>query len=174
MRATTGCGDEPAAAEREAPGRQREPRVGFTFEGDLDDVSMDAAQALARVARVLVAHSDQHDGEAVAVGVTRLGSRLRLTWTDPECSKACLGRATDLSELESPPASATGRVRLVLEDSPGGLHLNWTIVPSATPTAGRNRITIAGRRSRTLRPWRSWQVPVAKETTQGREGGDHR
>lgn len=167
-------GDEPAGAERETPGRERKPRVGFTFEGDLDDVSMDAAQALARVARVLVAHSDQHAGKAVAVRVTRLGSRLHLTWTDPECSGACLSRATDLSELESPPAGATGRVRLALEDSPGGLHLDWTLVPSATPAAGRNRIAIARRRSRTLRPWRSWQVPVAKETTQGREGGDHR
>lgn len=130
---------------------RRGPRVDFTFDGDLEDVPVDAAETLARVAHILVTHSDQHAGRAAAVRITRIGRRLRLDWADPECSSACLRRAGGLGELEGLPVSASGGVRLLLHDPPhGGLRLEWTLLRTAMP-ATRSWIPFVGRgRGRSL------------------------
>lgn len=126
------------------PSEPRGPRVGFTFEGDLDDVPVDVAETLARAARILVAHSDQHAGGEATVRISERGPWLRLEWSDPECSGACLRSAGDLAALGALPASSSSEVRLVLDDSHGGLRLDWRLLRSAVPTT-RSWFPFAGR-----------------------------
>ncbi len=117
--------------------------MGFTFDGDLDDVPTDAAAALARVARVLLAHGDRHSGRPATVRVARLGALLNLWLTDPECSADCLRTAGHLEEITGPEAAPPGDVRVVLNDAPdGGLRLHWVLLPAAETLASRPRIVL--------------------------------
>jgi hypothetical protein len=65
-------------------------RVAFRFDGELDDIPIDAAAAAAKLAHALLQHSDKHEGRPAAMRLARWGPLLNLWVSDPECSPTCL------------------------------------------------------------------------------------
>jgi hypothetical protein len=112
-------------------------RLSFQFDGELDDVPADAAAALARLARALVQHSDDHDGRSATMRLARLGPLLNLWLTDPECSPTCLRGSGHLPGTTERPVATHGDVHLALDPGPDdGLRLHWALVlepPCAAP-----------------------------------------
>ncbi|HEU5036643.1 MAG TPA: hypothetical protein VFT70_06555 [Nocardioides sp.] len=106
-------------------------RINFEFVGALDDAPTIAAAGLARVARLLLAHADQHTGQLATVRISLSGPRLSLSLRDPECSPACLERTVALAELEARDVAGPRRTHLVAgRDRSGGLSLDWVLEPS--------------------------------------------
>lgn len=104
-------------------------RVAFQFDGELDDVPIDAATALAEVVRSLLQHGDEHDGGPATMRVARLGPLLNLWLTDPQCSPACLGGSAHVPSTTDQRAGSPDDVRLALAPGPdGGLRLHWALV----------------------------------------------
>jgi hypothetical protein len=116
----------------------RHTRVAFEFDGELEDLTLDMASALAGTARALLRHSDVHDGRPATMRMARLGPLLNLWLNDPECSPACLRGSGHLpiDLRDTPPRD----VRLVLESGPdSGLRLHWAMVLPAEPMAVSSR-----------------------------------
>lgn len=112
-------------------------RVLFRFDGDLDDVPTEAAAASAAMARALLQHSDEHEGQPATMSLARRGPLLNLWLTDPECSPACLRGSGHLPREVDRPAVPPGDVRLVLAPGPGeGLRLHWVLLLAATADPG--------------------------------------
>lgn len=104
-------------------------RVAFQFDGELDDVPIDAATALAEVVRSLLQHGDEHDGAPATMRVARLGPLLNLWLTDPQCSPACLGGSGHVPSTADRHDESPDDVRLALAPGPhGGLRLHWALV----------------------------------------------
>lgn len=120
------------------PAAQVHSRVGFQFDGELDDVPVDAAAKLASLTRNLLRHGDGHDGRPATVRMELLGHLLSLWLTDPECSPACLAGSGDLPTdchdgHGGHGGRAPGETRLTLDSGPeGGLHLHWELVLANT------------------------------------------
>lgn len=111
-------------------------RVAFQFDGELDDVPIDAAVALARTARALLQHGDEHNGRSTTMRIARLGPLLNLWLIDPECSPACLCGSGQLPSTADQHDTAPGDVRLALDPGPdGGLRLHWALVLVEQPWA---------------------------------------
>ncbi len=112
-------------------------RMLFRFDGELDDVPTDAAAALVAMARALLQHSDEHEGEPATMSLARLGHLLNLWLTDPECSPACLRGSAHLPREADRAAVPAGDARLVLAPGPGeGLRLHWALLLAETPDPG--------------------------------------
>lgn len=108
-------------------------RVDFQFEGELDDVPVDAAAAMADLAHVLLQHGDEHDGRPATMRMARLGPLLNLWLSDPECSPACLSGSGHLAEAADH-ETTPGAGRLTLYPGPAdGLRLHWALVLAEEP-----------------------------------------
>lgn len=113
---------------------QVHPRVGFHFDGELDDVPTDAAAALAGVTRALLKDDDKHDGRSSTMRMVRLSSLLNLSLTDPQCSPACLGGSGDLWDTAGREGLPPAELRLALDSSAdGGLRLHRALVLAEEP-----------------------------------------
>ncbi|MEP7738876.1 hypothetical protein ABKW28_14575 [Nocardioides sp. 31GB23] len=124
-------------------------RVHFRFDDELDDVPTDAAAALAAMARALLQHTDEHEGEPATMSLARLGPVLSVWLSDPACSPACLRGSAHLPREADRPAVPPGDVRLVLAPGPGeGLRPHWALLTAETSDPG----TPAAPRGRRARP----------------------
>jgi hypothetical protein len=104
-------------------------RVALRFDGELDDVPLAAAAAVADMAHALLQHSDEHAGRSAAMRLARWGPLLNLWLTDPECSPACLGGDGQLPTAAGRADTSAGDVRLTLSQGPDeGLRLHWALV----------------------------------------------
>lgn len=129
-------------------------RVAFRFDGELDDIPIDAASAVATMARALLQHSDEHDGRSAALRVARLGPLLNLWLSDPECSSACLRGSGHLPAAAGWPDTSAGDVRLTLSPGPGpgpdeGLRLHWALVLAEETGTGRGS-SVPAQRAQTV------------------------
>ena len=108
-------------------------RVRFEFVGALDDVPTDAAALLARVVRILVQHTNDHEGGMAMLEVWMAGPQPSVVLSDPECSPRCLTQSGRLAEVASQRVAMPGHAHRHLNGGDGvGLLLSWTLDPSST------------------------------------------
>lgn len=125
-------GRDLAARERYGGSSSGEPRhrLHFEFLGDLDDVPSSAAATLAHAARLLLHHTDGHEGREATVRICMAGERLSLSLTDPECSPACVDHGGRLDGLGDQRLAGLGRTSVVTRSPEGGgLLLEWSLSP---------------------------------------------